>query len=212
MTAKRLTRQQSRDLTRQQLLDAAQKLVAEKGLGATSVEDIASEAGFTRGAFYSNFASKTELFIEMLRRDHEQSIQEFADLFARETPLDELRAQIRELYSSIHGDCCSFINWTEARLLAVRDPAFREKFAQLTRETQAQIAGFIEVFYRAAGSEPPTSVETLSLGFISLIEGVQLYHLSSPDTDDAAVQQVLGVFIDALMILALPSVSPKAAP
>lgn len=209
MTAKRLTRQQSRDLTRQQLLDAAQKLVAEKGLGATSVEDIASEAGFSRGAFYSNFASKNDLFIEMLRRDHEQSIQDFARLFASETPLDELRTQIRELYSHVHGDCCSFINWTEARLLAIRDAAFREKFAKLTRETQLQIAGFVEVFYRAAGSPPPASVETLSLGIISLIEGVQLYHLSSPDTDEAGVQQVLGTFIDSLMAQATPSVSAK---
>lgn len=203
MTAKRLTRQESRDLTRQQLLDAAQKLVAEKGLGATSVEDIASEAGFSRGAFYSNFASKNDLFIEMLRRDHDQSIQEFSALFASETPPDELRARIRELFSSMHDDQCSFINWTEARLLAIRDPAFREKFNLLARETQLQIAEFIQVFYQAAGTPPPVSADTMALGIISLMEGAQLYHLSSPETEALQIRQVQGVFIDALMAQAL---------
>jgi AcrR family transcriptional regulator len=204
MTAKRLTRQESRDQTCQQLLDAAQKLVADKGLGATSVEDIAREAGFSRGAFYSNFASKNDLFIELLRREHELSIQGFSTLFDSEASLETLRAQIRDLYSRIHQDCSAFLNWTEARLLAVRDAEFREKFSRLAREIQQQIAGFIEVFFRKAGTPLPASADTLSLGLISLMEGVQLYRFSSPETSEAEIQQVLAAYIDGLMAQALP--------
>ncbi|WP_051228917.1 TetR/AcrR family transcriptional regulator [Paludibacterium yongneupense] len=199
MNAKRLSRQESRDLTREQLLDAAQKLVAEQGLAATSVEDIASEAGFSRGAFYSNFASKNDLFIEMLRRDHEKSIRDFAALFASDIPGEALRQQVRELFSHLYSDDCSFMNWTEARLLAVRDAMFRDKFAVLERETQRQITGLIEAFYKATGMVPPADGQTMALGIISLIEGMQLYMLSSPDAEPAAAHNVLALFIDALM-------------
>jgi AcrR family transcriptional regulator len=47
----RLTREQSRDQTRQRLLDAAQTVFTQKGFGASSVEDVAADAGYTRGAF-----------------------------------------------------------------------------------------------------------------------------------------------------------------
>jgi AcrR family transcriptional regulator len=73
MKRKRLTRQDSRGETRKNLLDAAQRLIATKGLGTASVEDIAAAAGYTRGAFYSNFSSKDELFLELLCRDHDET-------------------------------------------------------------------------------------------------------------------------------------------
>lgn len=200
MTTKRLTRQESRDLTRQQLLDAAQKLVAEQGLAATSVEDIAREAGFTRGAFYSNFSDKNALFIELLRRDHEQSIADFRSLLSGEPPPQgELRQQVRALFSRVHCDDCTFMNWAEARLLAVRDAAFRAQFSALVEASQSQIAGLIDRFYRLEGRQPPASPEALALGVISMVEGVQLYMLSTPAPDAAGVERVLGLFIDALM-------------
>jgi AcrR family transcriptional regulator len=71
MKRKRLTREQSKDQTRQRLLDAAQGIFMKKGFVAASVGDIAEAACYTRDAFYSNFCSKSELFLELLRRDHE---------------------------------------------------------------------------------------------------------------------------------------------
>ncbi|WP_203137428.1 TetR/AcrR family transcriptional regulator [Microbacterium sp. JZ31] len=58
----------SRENTRTRLLDAAEQVFAEVGLGETSVEAICERAGFTRGAFYSNFESKDELFVELAGR------------------------------------------------------------------------------------------------------------------------------------------------
>src|ERR1700730_12985354 len=73
MSRKRLTREDSREQTTQRLLEAAKKLIAKKGLEAASVENIAAAAGYSRGAFYSNFGSKEDLFIDLLRRDHQKS-------------------------------------------------------------------------------------------------------------------------------------------
>jgi AcrR family transcriptional regulator len=63
MKRQRLTREQSKDQTRLRLLDAAQAIFMKKGFVATSVEDIAEAAGYTRGAFYSNFSCMPVLFL-----------------------------------------------------------------------------------------------------------------------------------------------------
>jgi AcrR family transcriptional regulator len=64
----RLTRQQQKAQTRQRLLDAAGQLFAERGIDAASLDDVAAAAGYTKGAVYSNFASKTDLVIALLER------------------------------------------------------------------------------------------------------------------------------------------------
>src|SRR6187549_3687736 len=65
-TPKRLTRKEKQAETRQRLLEAAERVFLRRGLRGSSVEEIAAEAGFTRGAFYSNFRSKDQLFVELL--------------------------------------------------------------------------------------------------------------------------------------------------
>src|ERR1700751_4730619 len=97
MMRKRLTREDSRDQTTQRLLDAAQRLIAKKGLSAASVETITAAAGYTRGAFYSNFDSKDDLFIELLRRDHQESTVELNALRTSEVPIDEVQSRARDI-------------------------------------------------------------------------------------------------------------------
>src|ERR1043165_9772619 len=63
----RLTRAESQAQTRAALLQAGAEVFVERGFAGSSVEAIAARAGFTRGAFYSNFASKEELFAELLQ-------------------------------------------------------------------------------------------------------------------------------------------------
>src|ERR1700704_5944630 len=65
----------TRDDTREKLLEAAARVFEEQGIGGASIETIAAAAGFTRGAFYSNFKSKDELIIAMPEDHVEQSIR-----------------------------------------------------------------------------------------------------------------------------------------
>ena len=203
MSRKRLTREDSRDQTTQRLLDAAQRLIAKKGLNATSVEDIAEAAGYTRGAFYSNFSSKGDLFIELLRRDHEKANAEFEALRSDELSLDHIQARTRAIYSQLYRDNESFLNWTEARMLAARDAKFRAKLNTLLAEKRGQIAEFIEYFYHRAGIAPQVPPDAMAMGFMSLIEGVKLSMLSSPaDMTPDAVEAVLTLFVDSIMQMA----------
>jgi AcrR family transcriptional regulator len=203
MSRKRLTREDSRDQTTQRLLDAAQRLIAKKGLSAASVEDIADAAGYTRGAFYSNFSSKGDLFIELLRRDHEKTNAEFNALRSDELSLDHIQERTRDIYAQLYRDNESFMNWIEARMLAARDAKFRTKLNMLLAEKRGQIAGFIQYFHHRAGIEPQVPPEAMAMGFMSLIEGMKLSMLSSPaDMTPEAAQSVLTLFVDSIMQVA----------
>src|SRR3954467_5724168 len=68
VATERLTRAEQRERTREALLDAGGRVFVERGFAGASVEAIAGEAGYTRGAFYSTFAGKEELFAELLQR------------------------------------------------------------------------------------------------------------------------------------------------
>ncbi len=65
--------------TRERLLDAAYELFAEQGFEAASIESICERAGFTRGAFYSNFADKAELFLSLSAREERRLVAELRD-------------------------------------------------------------------------------------------------------------------------------------
>jgi AcrR family transcriptional regulator len=203
MTRKRLSRDDSREQTTQRLLDAAQKLIARKGLDAASVENIAEAAGYSRGAFYSNFKSKDDLFIELLRRDHQKSLAQFDELRASDLPVDQMQLRTRDIYSHMFRDNESFMNWTEARMVAARDARFRTKLDALMAEKRAQIASFIEYFYQRVGVTPPMPTEKLAMGFMSLAEGVRLFMISSPsEMTSSTAESVLSLFVDSIMNVA----------
>src|SRR6478609_1371282 len=73
------TATRSRERTRRKLLDAAAQVFAEVGLDAASVEAVCDRAGFTRGAFYSNFDSKDELFLELAGTVARERVQAVRD-------------------------------------------------------------------------------------------------------------------------------------
>src|SRR5256885_14555703 len=108
MNRKRLSRDDSREQTTQRLLDAAEKLIVKKGLEAASVENIAAAAGYTRGAFYSNFSSKDDLFIELLRRDHQKATAQLNALRDASLSVDAVHSGARDVYSQMYRDNDSF--------------------------------------------------------------------------------------------------------
>ncbi len=84
----RLTREQSQALTREKLLNAASKVVARDGYEGATVERIAEEAGFSKGAFYSNFSSKEEILIHLLEENAGNDVRELTSLLAETTDPD----------------------------------------------------------------------------------------------------------------------------
>src|ERR1700721_2714164 len=85
----RLTREQSRANTRERLLSAARSAFARSGFHGASVEEIASEAGFSTGALYSNFDGKEDLFLVLMEREIEEHARELTEAVGERASMSE---------------------------------------------------------------------------------------------------------------------------
>ncbi|MFP4635664.1 MAG: TetR/AcrR family transcriptional regulator [Nitriliruptoraceae bacterium] len=72
----RLSRDEQRAVTRERILDAAEQEFLEHGFEGASIDDITARAGYSRGAFYSNFGDKTELLVQLTRRRVETFVEQ----------------------------------------------------------------------------------------------------------------------------------------
>ncbi|PPB82880.1 TetR family transcriptional regulator [Mycetohabitans endofungorum] len=193
----RLTREQSREQTRQRLMDAAQTLFVKKGFDASSVEDVAAAAGYTRGAFYSNFKDKAELLLALLKRDHGHIQQALQRIFDLQGSAQGIEAQILTYYSTLYRKNKCFLVWMQARLLATRDAKFRARLNALSQQTRADIAHFIEAFSARQGVRPIVPAAQLALGLMALCDGIQLFHESDPYVTNKITENVLAAFFGA---------------
>lgn len=173
MSKVRLTREQSRDQTRQRLLDAAQSIFLSKGFVAASVEDIAEQAGYTRGAFYSNFSSKSELFLQLLKRDHENVMADMRAIFEGGESRSQMEGRVLDYYSKHFRENDCFLLWMEGKLQAARDPDFRVGFVACLRELRAATTEYIRQFSAQVGTPLPLPAEQLAVGLLALSDGMQ---------------------------------------
>lgn len=123
-----------RTATRERLIDAALQVFAEQGVGGASVEHICEAAGFTRGAFYSNFDSKDALCLAVLERQADENLasvrQVVAGLDAGATAsLDEvIRQAVGAFLAAQRSDRTWVLASSEMRLYAVRENSLRRAY------------------------------------------------------------------------------------
>ncbi|WP_277207489.1 TetR/AcrR family transcriptional regulator [Isoptericola croceus] len=163
-----------RERTRERLLDAALDVFAEVGMQATSIEAVCEAAGFTRGAFYSNFASKEELFVALMQRDANsqlgtlEQVVETVDVDALATP-EGFRAALRSVIATVRPDGGARRQWclvaAEFELLALRDPAVAELYLTERRRVRAELATVLDRILSELGLrfvlDMPTAVDLL---------------------------------------------------
>ncbi|MFY1878175.1 TetR/AcrR family transcriptional regulator [Achromobacter xylosoxidans] len=195
MSKVRLTREQSRDQTRQRLLDAAQSIFLTKGFVAASVEDIAELAGYTRGAFYSNFASKSELFLQLLKRDHENVMGDMRAIFEAGETRQQMEDSVLHYYSNLFRDNECFLLWMEAKLQAARDPEFRIGFIACMGELRDATTEYIRQFSERVGTPLPLPARELAIGLLALSDGMQFSFAFDPQNVSAeTTESVLAGF------------------
>ncbi|MDR0243714.1 MAG: TetR/AcrR family transcriptional regulator [Burkholderia sp.] len=158
--------------TRERLLQAARTIFVERGYAAASIERIAVAAGYTRGAFYSNFRDKTVVLLELLRRDHEDVERELMLIVEarndREVTERAMQAYFRQRYRQ--PDAC--VMWMEAALLSVHDQPFRVRFAAFLNERRVRIEACACALAEHAHRWLPLPVELLTLGLAGLDDDV----------------------------------------
>ncbi|SIT37481.1 Transcriptional regulator, TetR family [Paraburkholderia ribeironis] len=196
MKPERLTHARRKEQTRERLFDAARTIFLEKGVAATSVEDIVEAAGYTRGAFYSNFRGKQELLTELLRRDADEARANLQAIMEEGGTPEETRARMIAYYSSDYLESDCFPLWVEAQLLACRDSAFGERVDAFRREKLLQVSACIRTLLVDSDSALPLQVDALALGLVSLCDGMQFFRMCNSQTEtDQAIQSVLVEFV-----------------
>ena len=142
----RWTRERRLQHTRNLLLDAAEELVARKGLGSASLVDIADAVGYTRGAIYSHFGSKEELLLAVIERHRQRFLDGFADLMSSLQRFDDLNladlaARWREL-SNTDAKRTAILEY-EFTLFLLRNPEARKRVAAQRLETVQWLSDYI---------------------------------------------------------------------
>ncbi len=214
MTRQRISREQSREQTRERLLEASHAVFTQKGFALASVEDITAAAGYSRGAFYSNFDDKTELFFELLRRESVDIDSEIHGML--QAPMSDpvqLQQQIATYYGQLYKDDSCSLLWMEARIVALRDEKFRVHLNTFLDERHRQIAGFVETFARLTGEPPAAPPHQIAIGLMALCEGVSFAHRCDPQRiDGKTAEAVLSWFLKSSMAMPSPAVSAPATP
>jgi AcrR family transcriptional regulator len=182
---KRLTRKEKQAETRARLLDAAEQVFLRSGLQGSSVEEIAAEAGFTRGAFYSNFKSKEELFVELLQdRVYRQYAAIAVEAQAQPgSPRERLRWGIERLkapYEKEDGRWL-FRLWLECLTLATRDEEFRRLAATFWSGNRELLAEQTKEIFKEVGRQPPLPPKQIATAMIALDIGLAVQHVVDPE-------------------------------
>jgi AcrR family transcriptional regulator len=175
----------TRDDTRDKLFDAAARVFEEQGIGGASIEAIAAAAGFTRGAFYSNFKSKDELIIAMLEDHVEQSIRRNLDLLARHTNLDDFIAALKAMDRSRQDPLGrSPLLHMEMILYVARAEKRRPELAKRLRARRKLVADIVQIAQDDGGKSVQDPHWTAAV-VLALEDGFRLHRLIDPETTPA---------------------------
>lgn len=171
----RWTRERRLEHTRNLLLDAAEELFARKGLLGAALEDIADAAGYTRGAIYSHFGAKEELFLAVIERQRQRFLDGFTETvesFHRlsDIDLDELANRWREMSRGTDRAALGY----EFTLFLLRNPEARERLAEQRLETVRSLGEFISKNVARLGATLTIPAETLARVILAVNDGITL--------------------------------------
>jgi AcrR family transcriptional regulator len=182
MKRKRRTQAERREETREQVLAAAARVFAKRGFHGTSLEAVAEEAGFSRGAVYYNFADKEELFLELLDRRCAERAQDLRELFAGgddDVASTSRQAQVAadRALDAMTGDPEWRALYHEFLAQAARDPAFRRRFARRVGEMRRALVEIVVERSRPVGDALGMEPEQLALVIDALGDGLWAQHM-----------------------------------
>jgi AcrR family transcriptional regulator len=173
----------TRDDTREKLFEASARVFEDQGIGGASIEAIAAAAGFTRGAFYSNFKSKDELIIAMLEDHVEQSILRIRDLLERHKNLADFIEALKTMGRSQQDPLGrSPLLHMEMILFVARAEKRRPELAKRLRARRKLVADIIETTAKNSGQTTIRNPAWAGALVLALEDGFRLHRLIDPET------------------------------
>jgi AcrR family transcriptional regulator len=189
MATRPLSRAERREQTRVDLIAAADRLFVEGGFHATSLDQIAAAAGYTKGAVYSNFAGKDELFLAVLDAHFERRVQALEAGVALEdgATLEESGRAVARMMAA--GDRQE-PDWTplllEFWVHASRREDLREQMAARRRRFLEIVAELVEEIGRRHGVDFRLPAVEVARGSGALARGMAMERLLDPEAAELA--------------------------
>jgi AcrR family transcriptional regulator len=197
----RLSRAEQNDRNRSLLLSAALRVFLSRGYHAATLEQIAEEAGFSRGAVYSRFESKADMFIALLSDRIAERAAQNASAVAELTSSGTVAGLIDLAHRAERAAPGWRLLVTEFRVLAARDPVLNRRYAAAHAATVDGIAAILSAMAERDSVSLSVPVRQLAELLLALETGIVLEQLASPDAIDipqaAATLRQLGELLGA---------------
>jgi AcrR family transcriptional regulator len=179
-TPKRVTKR--RGETRQRLLEAAQRVFAEQGFGRSTVEQVCERAGYTRGAFYSNFASLDDLFLAMWEQRSTELIDGLHQALQRmdKSEVRDVRGVVELVTPAVPVDDTWFRITAEFTAHALRNPGLRRVMTAREEAISGAITPVVAELLAKIGRETPDQV-ALGQALVAVHDGTAAQCLLDPD-------------------------------
>jgi AcrR family transcriptional regulator len=206
----RMTREQSRAHTRDRLLTAARGVFARSGFHGASVEEIASEAGFSTGALYSNFDGKEDLFLALMEREIDEHAREIAEAVREQASIAErATGGARRWMTMIEREPELLLLFMEFWAYGVRDPNVRPKVAQRFAQMRSVLTQLIADGVRDFQLELALPAEQLAIAIDALADGIARQKLADPG---AVPDELMGTVLALLFAAVTRPAGGRSAP
>ena len=173
-----LTRKEKQAHTCECLMQSAARVFTRRGLQQASIDEVAEDAGFTKGAFYANFKSKEELFLAMLDERFSERIEEIERVIAGEgTTAEKAQRAGDDFTQMIVADREWQRLFFEFSAYAARNDEFREELVTRYRSMRDRIAAALRARAEAAGFESALPYDQIALMTCAMANGVALEKL-----------------------------------
>jgi AcrR family transcriptional regulator len=193
----RLTREQSKANTRERLLAAARSAFASGGFHGASVDEIASRAGFSTGALYSNFDGKEDLFLVLMEREIEEHSREIAKAVAeRSSVAERATGGAQQWMTMIEREPELLLLFMEFWAYGVRDAKVRPKVAARFAQVRRMLTKLIEDGVREFELELEIPAEQLAIAIDALADGIARQKLADPG---AVPDELMGRVLSLLL-------------
>lgn len=190
--------------TRAALLEAAINLCAERGVDGPSIDEIAAAAGFTKGAFYANFANKHDLYLAMIEERFGGELERLDSRLAGDgDPAAEATAAAVGFISSVNAAPGGVRLLFEFVSLAGRDEVFRQHFAGHYGSVHRRITEIYRRWSQGFPAEPPIPLEQITMMTVAMGHGFLLEQQIDPDIPDASYGAMLQIFFKGLQATAV---------
>jgi AcrR family transcriptional regulator len=180
--SKPLTRRRAE--TRQRLLDSAREVFAREGFGRSTVEQVCEAAGFTRGAFYSNFTSLDELFLAMWAQESALLLSRLQDVADEDvSEVRDVRSGVERVLAALPVDSAWFQITSEFTAHAVRTPGLASVMAAREEAIQEALLPVVDALLAQIGLRV-TNRSALGRSLVAAYDGTNAQLAVEPDSAD----------------------------